>query len=238
MTDSTLPQWQLEDAEALYGISKWGAGYFALNELGNVCVTPDPDKPHLQIDFAAVINEIKEEGIQFPVVVRFHDVLRNQVAQLNQTFQRIIAEAGYQGVYRGVYPVKVNQMREVVEEIVEAGAPYHYGLEAGSKAELLTVMAYNTNADSLTILNGYKDEEFMRLALLAQRLGRKVVIVIEKFSELYLLTKVAKDMGVEPIVGVRAKMSVKGRGKWEGSGGERAKFGLTISEIINEARSL
>ncbi|MET1219366.1 MAG: biosynthetic arginine decarboxylase [Glaciecola sp.] len=238
MTDSTLPQWQLEDADALYGISKWGAGYFALNELGNVCVTPDPDKPHLQIDFAAVINEIKEEGIQFPVVVRFHDVLRNQVAQLNQTFQRIIAEAGYQGVYRGVYPVKVNQMREVVEEIVEAGAPYHYGLEAGSKAELLTVMAYNTNADSLTILNGYKDEEFMRLALLAQRLGRKVVIVIEKFSELYLLTKVAKDMGVEPIVGVRAKMSVKGRGKWEGSGGDRAKFGLTISEIINAARYL
>jgi arginine decarboxylase len=192
----------------------------------------------MQIDFAAVIEEIKQENIQFPVVVRFHDVLRNQVAQLNETFQRIIAEANYMGLYRGVYPVKVNQMREVVEEIVEAGAPYHYGLEAGSKAELLTVMAYNTTPDALTILNGYKDEEFMHLALLAQRLGRKVVIVIEKFSELHLIVKVAKEIGIDPIIGVRAKMSVKGRGKWEGSGGDRAKFGLTISEIINAARYL
>ncbi|MCP3428421.1 biosynthetic arginine decarboxylase [Opacimonas viscosa] len=238
MTAPIKTQWQLEDADALYGISKWGAGYFGLNKQGNVCVTPDPTKDHLQIDFAAVIEEIKQENIQFPVVVRFHDVLRNQVAQLNETFQKIIAEANYQGLYRGVYPVKVNQMREVVEEIVEAGAPYHYGLEAGSKAELLTVMAYNTTHDALTILNGYKDEEFMHLALLAQRLGRKVVIVIEKFSELHLIVKVAKEIGIDPIIGVRAKMSVKGRGKWEGSGGDRAKFGLTISEIINAARLL
>ena len=238
MTAPIKTQWQLEDADALYGISKWGAGYFGLNKQGNVCVTPDPTRDHMQIDFAAVIEEIKQENIQFPVVVRFHDVLRNQVAQLNETFQRIIAEANYQGLYRGVYPVKVNQMREVVEEIVEAGAPYHYGLEAGSKAELLTVMAYNTTPDALTILNGYKDEEFMHLALLAQRLGRKVVIVIEKFSELHLIVKVAKEIGIDPIIGVRAKMSVKGRGKWEGSGGDRAKFGLTISEIINAARFL
>jgi arginine decarboxylase len=238
MTGPTKNQWQLSDADALYGISKWGAGYFGLNKQGNVCITPDPSREHMQIDFAAVIEEIKQENIQFPVVVRFHDVLRNQVAQLNETFQRIIAEANYMGLYRGVYPVKVNQMREVVEEIVEAGAPYHYGLEAGSKAELLTVMAYNTTPDALTILNGYKDEEFMHLALLAQRLGRKVVIVIEKFSELHLIVKVAKEIGIDPIIGVRAKMSVKGRGKWEGSGGDRAKFGLTISEIINAARYL
>ena len=129
-------------------------------------------------------------------------------------------------------------MQEVVEEIVDAGIPYHYGLEAGSKAELLTVMAYNTTPDALTILNGYKDEEFIKLAFLAQKLGRKVLIVVEKFSELYLIVKVAKEVGIEPMIGVRAKLSVKGRGKWEGSGGDRAKFGLTISEIINAARYL
>ena len=129
-------------------------------------------------------------------------------------------------------------MREVVEEIIDAGIPYHYGLEAGSKAELLTVMAYNTTPDALTILNGYKDEEFIKLAFLAQKLGRKVLIVVEKFSELYLIVKVAKEVGIEPMIGVRAKLSVKGRGKWEGSGGDRAKFGLTISEIINAARYL
>ncbi|MBE1286374.1 MAG: biosynthetic arginine decarboxylase [Alteromonadaceae bacterium] len=230
--------WNIDEADALYGVSKWGAGYFAISQNGNLCVTPDTARPHMQIDFTAVIEEIREEGIQLPVVVRFHDVLRAQVAQLNETFNRIIHEANYQGLYRGVYPVKVNQMREVVEEIVDAGAPYHYGLEAGSKAELLTVMAYNTTPDALTILNGYKDEEFMKLAFLAQKLGRKVLIVVEKFSELYLIVKVAKEVGIEPMIGVRAKLSVKGRGKWEGSGGDRAKFGLTISEIINAARYL
>ncbi len=235
---SRQQDWHITDADALYGVSKWGAGYFAIGANGNLCVTPDTTRPHMQIDFTAVIEEIREEGIQLPVVVRFHDVLRAQVAQLNETFNRVIDEAEYQGLYRGVYPVKVNQMREVVEEIVDAGQAYHYGLEAGSKAELLTVMAYNTTPDALTILNGYKDEEFMRLAFLAQKLGRKVLIVVEKYSELYLIVKVAKELGIDPMIGVRAKMSVKGKGKWEGSGGDRAKFGLTISEIINAARYL
>jgi len=150
----------------------------------------------------------------------------------------VITEAGYKGQYRGVYPIKVNQMREVVEEIVDAGAPYHYGLEAGSKSELLAVLAMNTNAESLTILNGYKDDEFIRLALLGRKLGRKIVIVIEKFSELVMLIKVAKELNIEPIVGLRSKMTAKGQGKWQGSSGERAKFGLTIPEIINSARLL
>lgn len=164
-----------------------------------------PDDPSIRIDFKAVIEEIRQEGVQFPVVVRFHDILRSQVSSLNNAFRNIIKEADYNGVYQGVYPVKVNQMREVVEEIVEAGKPFNYGLEAGSKAELLTVLAMNTNEDSLTILNGYKDDEFMRLALLGRKLGRKVVVVVEKYSELLLLVKISKELKIDPIIGVRAK---------------------------------
>jgi arginine decarboxylase len=231
-------KWTIEDAERVYGVKRWGAGYFEIGANGNLTITPDLAKKDMRIDFKAVIDEIKEEGIQFPVVIRFHDILRSQVASLNQTFINTIEEAQYQGKYMGVYPVKVNQMREVVEEIVDAGAPYNYGLEAGSKAELITVMAYNTNVDSLTILNGYKDDEFMRLALLGRKLGRKMIVVIEKYSELSLLVNAAKQLDVMPIIGLRSKMTVKGRGKWESSGGDRAKFGLTSSEIICAARYL
>jgi len=233
-----LSDWSIEEAERIYGVSQWGGGYFQIGENGNVHVTPVPDDPSIRIDFKSVVEEIRNEGVQFPVVVRFHDILRSQVANLNNVFRSTIEEAEYNGQYQGVYPVKVNQMREVVEEIVEAGAPFNYGLEAGSKAELLTVLAMNTNEDSLTILNGYKDEEFMRLALLGRKLGRKIVVVVEKYSELLLLVNVSKALKIDPIIGVRAKMTVKGRGKWESSGGERAKFGLTITEIIKTARYL
>ena len=235
---TTLSDWSIEEAERIYGVSQWGGGYFQVGENGSVHVTPVADDPSIRIDFKSVVEEIRKEGVQFPVVVRFHDILRSQVASLNKAFRSSIEEAEYKGLYQGVYPVKVNQMREVVEEIVEAGAPFNYGLEAGSKAELLTVLAMNTNEDSLTILNGYKDDEFMRLALLGRKLGRKIVVVVEKYSELLLLVKVSKELKIDPIIGVRAKMTVKGRGKWESSGGERAKFGLTITEIIKTARYL
>lgn len=231
-------KWSIEDSENLYRVNRWGAGYFEIGQNGNLHVTPDPSNTAMRIDFKAVVDEIKQEGIQFPVVVRFHDILRSQVAMLNQTFRDTVKEADYQSKYMGVYPIKVNQTREVVEEIVDAGAEFNYGLEAGSKAELLAVMAMNTNTESLTILNGYKDQEFMRLALLNLKLGRKTLVVIEKFSELILLVRIAKELDIKPLVGVRSKMTVKGRGKWESSGGDRAKFGLTISEIINAARYL
>lgn len=233
-----LSDWSIEEAERVYGVSQWGGGYFQIGENGNVHITPVPEDPSIQIDFNSVIEDIRKEGVQFPVVVRFHDILRSQVAGLNKAFRSSIEEAEYQGQYQGVYPVKVNQMREVVEEIVDAGKPFNYGLEAGSKAELLTVLAMNTNEESLTILNGYKDDEVMRLALLGRKLGRRVVVVVEKYTELLLLVKIAKELEIDPIIGVRSKMTVKGRGKWESSGGERAKFGLTITEIINAARYL
>ena len=233
-----MSNWSIEEAERVYGVSQWGGGYFQVGENGNVHITPVPENPSIRIDFNSVIEDIRKEGVQFPVVVRFHDILRSQVAGLNKAFRKSITEAEYKGEYQGVYPVKVNQMREVVEEIVDAGKPYNYGLEAGSKAELLTVLAMNTNEESLTILNGYKDDEVMRLALLGRKLGRRVVVVVEKYTELLLLVKVAKELDIDPIIGVRSKMTVKGRGKWESSGGERAKFGLTITEIINAARYL
>ncbi|TBX20964.1 arginine decarboxylase [Bowmanella sp. JS7-9] len=233
-----MAKWSIDDAERLYSVKRWGGGYFEVGPNGNLHVTPDPSNTEMRIDIQDVIDEIKEEGIQFPVVVRFHDILRSQVAQLNKAFRHNIQESGFQGKYMGVYPVKVNQMREVVEEIVEAGEEYNYGLEAGSKAELLAVLAYNVNEDSLTILNGYKDEEFMRLALLGRKLGRKIIVVVEKFSELISLVKIAKELKIDPMIGLRSKMTVKGRGKWESSGGDRAKFGLTIAEIINAARYL
>jgi arginine decarboxylase len=217
-------EWSVEDAERIYGVSSWGGGYFKIGENGNIQVSPDPKNANIKIDFKSVIDEITLEGIQFPVVIRFHDILRSQVVGINECFNQVIADAKYQGRYNGVYPIKVNQTREVVEEIVDAGAPYDYGLEAGSKAELLAVLAYNTNANSLTILNGYKDEEFIRLSLLGRKLGRKVVVVIEKFSELHLLIRISKELNIE--------------GKWQGSSGDRAKFGLTIPEIINAAKFL
>lgn len=231
-------EWSIEDAERTYGVSSWGGGYFKIGENGNIQVSPDPKNENIKIDFKSVIDEISQEGIQFPVVIRFHDILRSQVVGINECFNRVIAEANYEGLYNGVYPIKVNQTREVVEEIVDAGAPYDYGLEAGSKSELLAVLAYNTNANSLTILNGYKDEEFIRLSLLGRKLGRKVVVVIEKYSELHLLIRISKELNIEPIIGLRSKMSALGKGKWQGSSGDRAKFGLTIPEIINSAKLL
>jgi arginine decarboxylase len=231
-------EWSIEDAERVYGVSSWGGGYFKIGENGNIQVSPDPKNPNIRIDFKSVVDEIAQEGIQFPVVIRFHDILRSQVVGINECFNQIIADAKYNGKYNGVYPIKVNQTREVVEEIVDAGAPYDYGLEAGSKSELLAVLAYNTNANSLTILNGYKDEEFIRLSLLGRKLGRKVVVVIEKFSELHLLIRISKELNIEPIIGLRSKMTALGKGKWQGSSGDRAKFGLTIPEIINAAKLL
>lgn len=233
-----MNNWTIEDAEELYRVKRWGAGYFEIGENGNLKITPSQNNESLRIDFKSVIDEIRAEGVQFPVVVRFHDILRAQVAKLNQVFRDTISNAEYQGHYMGVYPVKVNQMREVVEEVVDAGEPFQFGLEAGSKAELLTVLAYNTNPGALTILNGYKDEEFMRLAFMGLLMGRRIIIVVEKFSELYTIAKLAKELKITPEIGLRTKMSVRGRGKWAGSAGDRAKFGLSTSELVTAVRYL
>lgn len=224
--------WSIEDAINAYQINRWSDGYFSVNDQGELSVLPTKDQKGPQISIPQVIEEMKKEGIGFPCVIRFHDILRSQVTKINETFNQVIKEADFNGEYFGVFPIKVNQLREVIEEVVDVGANYNYGLEAGSKAELLTVLAYNQNPNSLTICNGYKDKEYLQLACLGSKIGNKVVIVIEKFSELPMILEVIEEMEVEPILGVRAKLSSKGSGKWSDSTGENAKFGLSIPEII------
>ena len=229
--------WSVERAAEFYNVLGWGQGYFAVNASGHLCVTPY-GQPGPMIDIMDVIEDVQEKGLGFPLVVRFNDVLRSRVVKLNETFRAAIAANGYKGQYFGVFPVKVNQMREVVEEILDAGAPYNHGLEAGSKPELVIALAHNADPRALTICNGYKDEDYMRLALSGRKLGRQVIVVIEKLSELPLILRVANEMGVEPIIGLRAKLTTKGAGKWEKSSGDFAKFGLTIPEIIEAVRIL
>ena len=229
----TKISWTVEDANHCYQIDRWGNGYFNINEKGELIVQPEGRPTDVSISILEVLNEAIEGGVQLPVVLRFHDILRARVRHLNRVFKKTISRLGYQGVYRGVYPIKVNQMREVVEEILEAGEPFQFGLEAGSKAELLSVLAYNVHPQSLTILNGYKDDDYMRLAMLGRKLHRNVIVVIEQFSELKRLVRIAKEMKVKPLIGFRAKMTSKSIGKWEKSSGEKAKFGLNTAEILH-----
>ena len=228
-----MREWSADAAEETYRVQRWGDGYFGIGDDGNLRVLPDRGASASSIALQEVVDELREDKVQFPVVLRFHDILKNRVRQLNRAFSSVIAEAEYRGAYRGVYPVKVNQMREVVDEIVDAGRPFHYGLEAGSKAELMAVLSYDTGEEALTICNGYKDEDFLRLALIGAKLRRKVVVVIEKFTEIEPLLHLAAEMDVRPMIGLRIKMRIKTEGRWSESSGDRAKFGLTISEILN-----
>ncbi|MGM0481722.1 MAG: biosynthetic arginine decarboxylase [Pseudomonadota bacterium] len=228
-----MSEWNIDQAEELYGVKRWGADYFSIGDNGSIKIAPNHRFADITIDMQDVVSEIKAEGIKFPAVIRFHDILRSQVEIINETFAQAITDADYTGKYCGVFPIKVNQMREVVEEILDAGEPYNYGLEAGSKPELMAVMAYNDNPNALTILNGYKDKDYLTLALLGRQLQRKMIIVIEKYSELEMLIPLAKKFGVEPMIGLRSKMMVRSSGKWAGSSGDHAKFGLSIAEILN-----
>ncbi len=230
-------EWSIEKSLQLYNIENWGLGYFFVNNKGNLCVQPY-GREGPSIDITDVIEDIQERKIGFPCIIRFQDILRSRVIALNEAFKKSIQDHNYQGKYFGVYPIKVNQMREVVEEILDAGAPYNFGLEAGSKGELIPVLALNNNLEALTVCNGYKDEDYMKLALLGRKLGRKVVVVIEKLSELPLLLRLADEMQVQPYIGLRAKLTTKGTGKWESSGGDFAKFGLTTPEIIQAVQIL
>lgn len=231
------PDWSIAKAIQHYNIENWGSGYFFVNDRGHLCVQPY-GREGPSIDIMDVVDDIQEKKIGFPCVIRFQDILRSRVIALNESFKKSIQDHNYQNKYLGVYPIKVNQMREVVEEILDAGAPYHFGLEAGSKGELMPVLALNNDPEALTICNGYKDENYMRLAMLGRKLGRKIIVVIEKLSELPHLLEIAKEMQVEPLIGLRAKLTTKGTGKWESSGGDFAKFGLTTPELIRAVQLL
>jgi arginine decarboxylase len=228
---SNSRRWTLQDASDLYGIRNWGSGYFGINDRGNVVVHPEgPSGPG--VDLKELVEELQRRGIGLPLLLRFNEILRSRIVELNEAFKRAIAEYEYKAAYKGVYPIKVNQHRYVVEEIVRTARPYHYGLEAGSKPELLAVMAMLDDPEALIVCNGYKDEEYVETALLASKLGRTVILVVEKTSELKLIHDVAKRTGIKPTIGIRAKLSTKGSGKWEASAGDRSKFGLSSSEML------
>ncbi|MDR2463005.1 MAG: biosynthetic arginine decarboxylase, partial [Verrucomicrobiales bacterium] len=229
--------WSREHALQVYNIDRWGGEYFSVNQAGNVSVRPKRGNGP-ELDLTDVIATAREHNLSLPLLVRFQDLLRNQVAALNESFRRAIAEHNYQGRYRGVFPIKVNQLREVVEEILDAGAGYDVGLEVGSKPELFAALAIHQNPESLLICNGYKDAEFIRMALLGRKLNKRVVMVIEKLEELYRVLSVAEQMNVEPIIGIRVRLQAKGAGKWASSGGENAKFGLNTAELLEAVEVL
>ena len=225
-----MSNFEIGDALALYNVDRWGGGYFGINPDGHVVVKPKRNGE--QIDLMEIVSEARSRSLQFPLVVRFHDLLRDRVEIINAAFADAIAEMGYGGVYRGVFPIKVNQLREVVEEIMDAGLPWHFGIEAGSKPELLAALSLHSDPDSLVICNGYKDTSFIQNALLGRKLGKKVILVVEKLEELVHVLRVSKEMSVEPMIGLRVRLHSKGAGKWATSGGENAKFGLSTADLV------
>ncbi len=229
--------WDVESAIATYNIDGWGGGYFTINSKGNVDARPLQENGG-NIDILEVVNEARDRGLAFPLVIRFQDLLRHRVEAVNCAFQAAIAEFGYRGTYRGVFPIKVNQLREVIEEIVDAGQQFHFGLEAGSKPELVAALAMHKDPESLIICNGYKDAAFIRIALLGRKLGKSVIIVVEKLEELEQTIRTSKEVGVEPHIGIRVRLHNKGSGKWAPSGGENAKFGLDTTSLIAASEML
>src|ERR1700746_1060076 len=227
MSDS----WDIPSAISLYNVDRWGSGYFSINRSGNVQVMPTQQES-LNIDLMEVFQEARDRGMSFPLVVRFQDLLRHRVETINRAFQSAISEANYQNVYKGVFPIKVNQLREVVEEIMDAGRPFKFGLEAGSKPELIAALAVHRDPEGLIICNGYKDPTFIKNALLGRKLGKQVIMVVEKLEEVRQILQVSKEMSVTPLVGLRVRLQSKGSGKWATSGGENAKFGLSTADLI------
>ena len=209
----------------------WGLGYFRINAEGHVMVHPDRD-PSRGVDLFRLALDLNAQGIAFPILLRFSDILKARIGELQNQFRRAIGEHGYEGTYTTVYPIKVNQQRHVVEEIVEFGAEFGVGLECGSKPELQAVLGMAERTDHLIVCNGYKDEEFMRLALMGHRLGHQVFIVLEQLAELEDLLRVADEMGIQPLLGVRIKLATEGSGRWAKSGGEKSKFGLSAPQLI------
>src|SRR5215218_739724 len=225
-------RWSPADSHDLYNIRGWGNNYFSVNDAGCMVVHPGGPKTPA-IDLKELVDEVRERGINLPLLIRFSEIIKARVVELNEAFGRAIKEYGYKASYRGVYPIKVNQDRYLVERLVEYGRPYHFGLEAGSKPELLAVMAMLEDEEAVIICNGYKDEEYIETGLLATKLGRHVILVVEKPSELPLILQISEKMGVRPRISIRSRLSAKGAGHWEASGGDRSKFGLSGRDLLD-----
>jgi len=223
--------WTPQQADALYHVPDWGNGYFFVNELGHVAARPLSDSG-LAIDLYEVVDALKALGVRFPALIRLQDLLKTRVIRINESFRKAIRDTGYENVYQGVFPIKVNQLREVVEEIVEAGKPYNFGLECGSKAELVAALPYLETDSMLLVCNGCKDAVMMRLMLAGQQLGKNILPVLERYEEYGMLLQEARDMGVPTQFGVRIRLSTAGAGLWSESGGETSKFGISLSELL------
>ena len=225
-----MKKWTIEDSKELYNICGWGTSYFGVNEQGNVYATPCKD--NVQIDLREVMDELALRDVASPVLLRFPDILDNRIEKTSSCYQKAAQEYNYKGENFIIYPIKVNQMQPVVEEIISHGKKFNRGLEAGSKPELHAVIAVQCQSDSLIICNGYKDQSYIELALLAQKMGKRIFIVVEKLNELETIARVAKKLNVKPNLGIRIKLASSGSGKWEDSGGDASKFGLTSSELL------
>ena len=231
-TATMTSRWTAADSMDLYNINGWGNNYFSVNGRGHISVHPAGNGAPA-IDLKDLVDEVRQRGIGLPLLIRFSEIIKARVVELNEAFGRAMSEYGYRNVYRGVYPIKVNQDRYLVERLVTYGRPYHFGLEAGSKPELLAVIAMLEDEEALIVCNGYKDEEYVETALLASKLGRNVILVVEKPSELALIRQIAGKTGVRPRLGIRSRLSARGAGHWEASGGDRSKFGLSGRDLLN-----
>ena len=225
-----MRKWSIEDSAELYNINGWGLKYFSINEKGHVAVTPKADGP--SIDLKELMEELQVRDVQAPVLLRFPDILDNRIEKISNCFQAAAEEYGYTGKNFIIYPIKVNQMRPVVEEIVSHGNKFNIGLEAGSKPELHAVLSIDIDDDAMIICNGYKDESYIELALLAQKMGKRIFLVVEKLMELKTIARLAKKLNIKPNLGIRIKLASSGSGKWEESGGDVSKFGVNSSELL------
>jgi len=236
-TPSLDPEsWSTTDAERYYGLRHWGGGHFSVDPAGFLLVHPHGDNATIRIH--DIVTEALGKGHKLPLTIRIQDLLRTRVVRLNELFAQAIKEENYGGRYRGVFPIKVNQLREVVEEIQDAGSPYNFGFECGSKPELMIALAMHKDSESLIICNGYKDDAFIRMALSGRRLGKSIFLVVEQLSEVRRIIQLSKQTGVRPLIGFRIKLATAGEGKWASSSGENAKFGLTSPEVMDAARRL
>ncbi|MBL8241928.1 MAG: biosynthetic arginine decarboxylase [Bryobacterales bacterium] len=229
-------RWTTTDASEAYDVSAWGKGYFSVSAEGNVCVHPGKD-PERVVDLKKLVDTLVLRGINPPILIRFGEILQNRLGEMHAAFKTAITEHNYKGAYQCVFPIKVNQQRQVVEEVFEYGRPYHFGLEAGSKPELMAVMAIADNATPI-LCNGFKDDEYIELAMIASKIGRHITPVVEKYTELELILKHAEKLGVRPNIGIRLKLASRGSGRWKSSGGYRSKFGLTVTEAMRALERL
>ena len=229
--DPDSPTWKLHDSFETYDVKNWGKGYFGINKLGHVTVHPDKD-PERSIDLKVLVDQLRDRGIQAPVLLRFTDILKHRIDEIAAAFRKAMDDYEYAGSYSCVYPIKVNQQRHVVEEVIHFGKEHSFGVEAGSKPELLAVLALTNGTETPIICNGFKDDEYIKMVVMAKKIGKNIIPVVEKFTELELLVKYMDELGVRQPLGIRVKLSSRGAGRWKGSAGYRSKFGLTVTEVL------